>query len=372
MWPKLKSSFTKGGFWKFSRGKFPREHLTNVGNKLNVNEEYMEAFRTKSYTEIWSKVQGQLRRTNEERLSLSPIPSYLHHPEYLLEPRQETLIAVINGCNLHSLIRDYFEGSLEACKICGFLLQCVDQTRTNHCIIQRVLRATKRVARDYTKEQCTYISAQLATFASLENPLSGSSQLQFHQIHDLYSSMLRRLTSKHKKIMRRAKFVRFCKKASCVSLTVACGALTIVMLVVAAHTLFGLLATPIIMCSSTPFLRRRIRTRRPTRYRSLKRLGMQLDAAAKGAYILDRDFDTMSRLATRLHDEIEHSKAVIGIFLRNGNGHLLEEVVNELRSNENNFLEQLGELEEHVYLCFLTINRARRLVFQEIVMQQQH
>ncbi|KAL5995704.1 hypothetical protein ACLOJK_041819 [Asimina triloba] len=389
-WSKVKSSFVKGVLWKISRGKLPSEHQTSVRSKPNFNEEYMEALRTKSYTDIWWKVQGQLGRTTSTttgqlgrttstttgRLSLSPLAtSHLHHPDYILEPRQETIFATVAASNLHALVRDYFDGSLQACNICCLLLHCIDQTRANHSIIQRVLKVAKRrpATGDYTQEQCLFISSQLTVFADLENPLSGSTQMQFHQIHELYVSMVRDLVFARKKVVRRARMQGICKKAARVGLTVACGMLLIITLAVAAHTLFGLLAMPLLFCPSTPFLKRRIQSRRCLMRSSkcLKRVGAQLDAAAKGAYILGRDFDTMSRLATRLHDEIEHNKAVIGICLSNGRGQLLvEEVVKELRSNEAGFLEQLEELEEHVYLCFLTINRARRLVFQEIVMQQ--
>lgn len=136
-------------------------------------------------------------------------------------------------------------------------------------------------------------------------------------------------------------------------MVIACGALAIVALILTAHISIGLLAMAMVMRSTTLLARQKFKLSNRVKGKSLAQLGDQLDAAVKGAYILNRDFDTMSRLMTRLHDEIEHSKAVIRIFLRNENANLLEQVVKELRSSEAGFLQQLEELEVHVYLCFL-------------------
>ncbi|KAG0484265.1 hypothetical protein HPP92_008344 [Vanilla planifolia] len=51
--------------------------------------------------------------------------------------------------------------------------------------------------------------------------------------------------------------------------------------------------------------------------------------------------DTVSRMVRRVHDEVEHGRDVAR-------------------------LEQLEELEEHVYLCLLTINPDRRLFAEEM------
>ncbi|XXG86263.1 hypothetical protein AAC387_Pa11g1190 [Persea americana] len=368
MWPKLlrcclaKEEKKKE---KMSKGKLSRNHLDDMHNSINVNEEYMEAFRTKSYTEIWNKIQGQRRTTIEERLSISPLPTNLHDiSDYLLEPTQEAVLNMIQESPaLHTLLLDYFEGGVEACRICGFLLQCIDQTRANYRIIQRVLKLTTA---NYTKEQCLFICAQFTSFVGLENPLSGSNPMQFQQIHDLYGQMLDQLTCTHRKIMKRAKLNGLFKNTLGTSLVIACATLAIVALVLTTHAFIGLLVMPVAMCSSTPFVKWRFELLHQLGGKPLTRLGAQLDAAAKGAFILNRDFDTMSRLVMRLRDEIEHSKVVMSICLRNGKIHLIEEAVKELRSSEASFLEQLEELEEHVYLCFLTINKARRLVIQEM------
>ncbi|KAI4348095.1 hypothetical protein L6164_008856 [Bauhinia variegata] len=92
----------------------------------------------------------------------------------------------------------------------------------------------------------------------------------------------------------------------------------------------------------------------------------QLDIAAKGTYILNRDFDTMSRLVARLHDEIEHNKTMVQFFLERKEDKFSFQLVQEIKKSDLGFRKQVEELEEHVYLCLMTINRARALVIKEM------
>ncbi|KAL0438252.1 UNVERIFIED_CONTAM: hypothetical protein Slati_2308200 [Sesamum latifolium] len=75
----------------------------------------------------------------------------------------------------------------------------------------------------------------------------------------------------------------------------------------------------------------------------------------------------MSRLVARLHDEIEHNKELIQFCLERREDRLsLIQVLKEIKKYEFGFRKQVEELEEHVYLCLVTINRARALVVDEI------
>ncbi|KAK1385439.1 hypothetical protein POM88_023174 [Heracleum sosnowskyi] len=67
----------------------------------------------------------------------------------------------------------------------------------------------------------------------------------------------------------------------------------------------------------------------------------------------------MSQMVRRLNDEIE---STANMCVRNGKVELLKKVAREFRVEQKSFLEHLEELEDHIYLCFLTINRSRRLV----------
>uniref|UniRef100_A0A803M093 Rx N-terminal domain-containing protein n=2 Tax=Chenopodium quinoa TaxID=63459 RepID=A0A803M093_CHEQI len=108
-----------------------------------------------------------------------------------------------------------------------------------------------------------------------------------------------------------------------------------------------------------------------TSTKQLAKTSAQLDAAAKGTYILNRDLDTISRLVARLDDELEHIRAMVEFWMDRVDDHLHaqagEEVARQLKRNDAKFMDQLDELEEHLYLCFMTINRARNLVVKEIL-----
>jgi hypothetical protein len=192
--------------------------------------------------------------------------------------------------------------------------------------------------------------------------------MQFNDIHNRYMELLHRLTSKRKKIQRKIALNSVCKKVGGIALVTSHGAILIALLVVSFHSVVGLVAAPSIVGGLVGLFIKKIKIRlRRSSY--CERLCEQLDAAAKGVFILINDLDTMSRMVKRLNDEVEHRKMVADVCVKNNVGskcEILKRVMSEYRDQESSFLDQLEELEEHVYLCFLTINKSRRLVMQQI------
>ncbi|EHA8590460.1 putative UPF0496 protein [Cocos nucifera] len=98
----------------------------------------------------------------------------------------------------------------------------------------------------------------------------------------------------------------------------------------------------------------------------------QLDAAARGTYVLNNDLDTIERLVARLHETVESDKKLVRLGLERGRGqrHPIEEVVRQLRKNHPSFFHRLRDLDEHICLFFAAVNRARSLLLQQIHQQK--
>ncbi|KAJ1424178.1 hypothetical protein SESBI_11847 [Sesbania bispinosa] len=219
--------------------------------------------------------------------------------------------------NVHHLLVDYFEASLEACYCCDTILEGIHSMRLAYRRITRVVKLSKTAPFDSNNTQKDMIYRELASFALKNNPLSVVSTMQFRDIHDI---------------------------------------------------IVGLVAAQSIVGGLVGLFERTLKRAREWIGTSCssRRLCEQLDVAAKGVYILINDLDTMSRMVKRLHDEVEHRKTVADLCVKNGKYEILKQVMSEFRDHESSFLDQLEELEEHIYLCFLTINRSRRLLMQEI------
>lgn len=99
----------------------------------------------------------------------------------------------------------------------------------------------------------------------------------------------------------------------------------------------------------------------------------QLDAAAMGTCVLNNDLATIDRLVRRLHTAVEGDKLLIRLGLERGSvtgtatdKHPIQEVLKQLSKSHPNFLHLLNELEEHICLCFNTVNRARSMLLQHM------
>ncbi|XP_019097134.1 PREDICTED: UPF0496 protein At1g20180-like [Camelina sativa] len=372
------------------KGKSEKECCRSLTSKLSVNEEYKEAFRTNSYLEIRTKAEDQLGVTSCSKLSSSSSPSssssspsssdlsfHSHFTDYLLDPPQDTLDALMQDSSFNDLLVKFFAFSSEACDVCESLLQSIQRIKINHNKIKRIITIGKRVCNgakttEYSHEQlCALIFQELSRFAALKNPLCCMiNEARFGIVHDANSDLLEKLTTKRRRIKRKVRFLSFCKKLGGYSLVISHSAIVITLLIIALHSILGALAAPALLGLCSLVLLRKKKAKRSMhkskRDTTLERLGTQIDIAAKGMFILINDLDTLSRLAGRLCDEIEHRKTVAAMCAKSRKIEVLKEALREFSAHEERFSDQLQELEEHLYLCFITINRSRRLVLAQI------
>ncbi|CAN4085878.1 unnamed protein product [Withania somnifera] len=317
--------------------------------EMDVREEYAHAFRTESYADFWTRVLALAEKIPSPTkivgsTSAARLPSYRLFVEHLLDPDQPTVIRILSLIRTHrethSLLSEYFSQTAEASLLCSLLLKDVQRTRSRYKSLKSALEFLQKPGYS-PKHHIPKIMTRLTKFVTHSTRL-------FH-LHPLRFDLKPQDQSEARLINKFKRGSPLFVMAAAISLTVT----------VATHALALLVAAPTVLVASF----------RLTSTRKLASWSAQLDIAAKGTYILIRDLDTISRLIGRLNDELEDLQAIVRFWLERGGDPLQAsgEVARQLKKNYANFVEQLDELEEHLYLCFMTINRARNLVITEIM-----
>ncbi|RWR91688.1 UPF0496 protein [Cinnamomum micranthum f. kanehirae] len=331
----------------------------NHATTLDLREEYANAFRTESYLEFWTRVldltsDDVATRNSMESTAAARLPSYRLFAEYLLDPDQPTVTKILalaqpqSRPENHSLLSDYFSKTAEASLLCSLLLKDIEQTRHQY----RLLKTALRLPENHFPE----VANELASIANTLNPFDSStpSPHRFRAVHAACAGLLKRLESRRDKTQARVKLAKGWKRSLAIGLVVLTASVATFAFVMGAHILIVFVSVPALL---------------PASARRLARMSAQLDAATKGAYILNRDLDTMSRLVDRVHDELEHLRSIVQFCMERQEDRvqMIQGVLHELRKNSLSFTNQLDELEEHLYLSFMTINRARNLVMKEVM-----
>ncbi|KAF7148507.1 hypothetical protein RHSIM_Rhsim03G0189200 [Rhododendron simsii] len=336
---------------------------------VDVREEYANAFRTESYNEFWTRVLAMNvaeSTTNRTMGSTTAdrLPSYRLFAEHLLDPDQPTINRVLaslarNCPENHTLLSDYFSETTDASILCGLLLKDIDHTHTAFFTSEtQVLCGVTRLSYLSLVNNFPVILARLTKFFNSANPFASTAALQrrFRAVKTGCTQLLKRLESSRDEARAKLRVIQKVKLGSAIFLVAFTVSLTAIIIF---HALAMTVAVPGLIAASLEL----------ASARKLVRFSAQLDAAAKGTYTLNRDLDTTSRLVARLHDELEHVRAMVRFWLEQGEERLQAkgEVARQLKMNNSSFSEQLDELEEHLYLCLMTINRARNLVVKEIL-----
>ncbi|KAJ0970269.1 hypothetical protein J5N97_023146 [Dioscorea zingiberensis] len=289
----------------------------------NLREEYANAFRTDSYLHFFSHV-----------LSLSPSSHLLSSS--LLSPDQPTATHLLSlhlhphhHHHHHLLLSSFFSDTSNASLLCSLLLSNLHSLRLS------------------------YLS--LTSSSTPQPPLPNLSTPLFPIIQESISNLLTTLESKTKQTKSKLRLISRLKKAAALLLIAITASASVIGVYITLHAFLAvIIALPLQSFFPRP--------------RWLRRALAQLDAASRGAYILNRDLDTVSRLVDRLQDEVEHMMGLLRLCLEMAGDRrrMTPEVVRQLRMCDASFNQQLDELQEHLYLCFMTINKARSLVIKEL------
>jgi hypothetical protein len=276
---------------------------------------------------------------SRETTTSTRLPSYRLFAEHLLDPDQPTVTQILAQTKLppeiNSLLSDYFSHTANASLLCSQLLKDIDGVRIKY----KSLKTIQLVAT--IKEGSNQISSSMIATDLIELSLCQCSDLQ------------KQLELSRDNLRAKLQMITILKHCSTCAIVVVTTSLVVL---VVSHGFALLVAMPGLTLMNLHSKRK------------LTNATTQLDAAAKGTYILNKDLETTSRLVARLNDEMEHIRKMVKFWLERKEDKIQAdgEVLRLLNKNQCNFSDQLDELEEHLYLCFMTINRARDLVLNQI------
>ncbi|CAN1234964.1 UPF0496 protein At3g49070 [Linum perenne] len=340
---------------------------------LNLNDEYHRTLRTQSYVEFSTKAQTLANHHNSPSLA-----SFHHEPLllHLLEPDQGSIRSVLESSTivisefpeLKPVFVDYFDSTAGSSRLCTHLLAHI--ARIAHPkFVHQVFDEMSETESCISELMNFLVSESSNSFSSIEDLIDG--------IRNQYSSVLEELKSRRRKVKRKIKVIGCINRVAGISVAAACGVLALTAVVLAAHTFTALVMGPMAVVGGgigpvKKLVNRVLRFKVMTSIGVLKRVHRQLDVAAKCMYILNRDMETVSRLVTRLHDEVEHGKEMTKFWSekmsksRDNATTFKAQVAKEMKRKDCELRKQVDELEELLCLCLLTINRGRGLVAHEL------
>ncbi|EEC77229.1 hypothetical protein OsI_15776 [Oryza sativa Indica Group] len=294
---------------------------------INLSQEYTLAIHTSSYHEIWAKI----------------------HVDGGDGQREGGVSGGGGG--------EEDEEDEDRCTLAGVL-------QPEDAVVERALgdapdTELTRLAADYLR------STHHASLLCLSPP-PGAAPRAGAGMHRSFVGLKNHLDLRLLRARRRRRLVRCATRGSGICLIACATGAAIAGLVLATHAITVLLAAAPACAAS--------RGSCCPATASMKRLQQhmdRLDAAARGAYVLNNDVDTIERLVGRLHATVESDKLLVRLGLERGRGehHTIEEVVRQLRKNHPSLLRQLADLEEHICLYFAAVNRARLLLVNHLSAQ---
>ncbi|XP_050230850.1 UPF0496 protein At3g19330 [Mercurialis annua] len=329
---------------------------------INLTREYTLYIQSNSYNEICSRIhqdietgeQIEFHVNNDDENARQLLLNQVLHPN-----RQcvEEALRHAKPNTLTRLVSDYFDHSESTTDLCLVLHRSVFRARAVYKPIHNLLEVLPVELESLTQAQCDYAYEMFLQLDRVENPFPCPDNHSFQGLRGSFSDLKQQLDRRLVKSRSRVRLVHRAAAASALCVIGTAVSVTMAALVISGHALVAIVACPFCAVAGLP---RKLTNKELAHVK-------QLEAASRGTFVLNGDLDTIDRLATRLFDYIENDKLLLRMGLERGcDKHPISEVLKYLRKNHLDFIEQLKDLEEHICLYFNAVNRARRLLLEEI------
>ncbi|XP_021850661.2 UPF0496 protein At3g19330 isoform X2 [Spinacia oleracea] len=325
---------------------------------VNLSQEYALAVQTSSYNEIWSKIHvvehlHSNEADHQQQLLLSDV----------LQPDRESVEEVLQHASpstFTELVTAYFEHSEKTCQLLLLLHHNIHHARSLYGHVHDLVGVLPTDTESMSELQCNHAFDVFLQFEQKGNPFPCPDSHNFHDMRLCFFQLKQQVDQRLEKSRGKVRQVRCGTTTSAICLIGAVVGVTIAAIAIGAHALVALVAT-----SSCPIFH-------PSKFTKREKANMeQLDAAAMSAFVLHHSLDTIDRLVSLLHTEIDGDRLLIRRGLDWGRDkYLTHEVVKQLRKNRDCLYDQLTDLDEKICLCFAAINRTRSLLLNGIPLYQ--
>ncbi|CAB4275529.1 unnamed protein product [Prunus armeniaca] len=368
-----------------------------------LTHEYGLAVQTQSYNEIWSRIHEVHDHHHHDEVE-GDSEEENHHErqrqrqrlllEQVLQPNRQCVEEALRQAKPNSLTRlvsDYFDQSENTTQVCLMLHRYVYRARKLYAPLYQLLDVVQSeeesLSLNLSQSQCSRALEVFLQFDRHDNPFPSPDDSDSDNFDDMlrcFSQLKHQLDARLRSSRSRIRLLRratlasaLCFIGTALGVAVSAVAMTVHALTAALVVVAGppLCCTPTATgngagssccsCSSNSMM---------TAIEKKEVAHMkQLDAAAMGTCVLNNDLATIDRLVRRLHTAVEGDKLLIRLGLERGSvtgtatdKHPIQEVLKQLSKSHPNFLRLLNELEEHICLCFNTVNRARSMLLQHM------
>ncbi|XP_031255863.1 UPF0496 protein At3g19330-like isoform X2 [Pistacia vera] len=282
---------------------------------------------------------------------------------HVLQPNRECVEEALRHARPNALTRlvsTYFDHSENTTNLCLLLHQSIYRARVLYGPLHELLDIFPVDHHSTSQSLFDKAFEVFLQFDCVDNPFPCPDAHNFQEMRRCFSELRQELDHNLRKSQSRVRLFRHPIRGTALCIIGTAVAVTITAAAVATHALLAVVVFPFctayLPCGVTK--------------KGLAHVA-QLDAAKKGTYVLNNDLDTIDRLVFRLYTAVEGDREVVRFGLERGKDkHSIQEVVKQLRKNQLNFADQLKDLEEHICLCFNTVNRTRSLLLREVHLHQ--